>query len=444
MTDSPLELAFLRMQALAEVEWHDDTQDLWRQAFDSLRQAVESLSGEKLGAPRLSRIEQARKSWDAYARGGQRPGRRDVAALCWEPQIACSSEFAPLLSDQVPLRRRALRGLMNSYHQRWYSRSPEVESLLKRSLSTMPKPRGILARWLANAVELVGPLAVNELAENCLKARSSVTARLSEWGLSGNSQFGVEAAGRLARLVTETGNAVSAFNYAMGTFFPEDDALIEPARWGEAFHRLVTNTRLTSDAQHRQDLVDLALKTRKLDDPRLRLGQWQNVPPAARDIVMQWLSEEDLRFFFDLLMQGRADPQRRSSFWVKYVNRAIRSRVVVGERDYTRLRPKLDEIRARGRTYARMKGAGGANAHVSAFIMDFGEVTIVEFSQPNSACYIYENDPRNPYLDFTQQVFDWSQLKNRQRGEYHAHVHPPGNWHAEFRRVLAQHGVRPE
>jgi len=264
-------------------------------------------------------------------------------------------------------------------------------------------------------------------------------------GLSATSQFGMAAAGELARLVAENRNALSAFDYAVGTFFPEDDALIEPARWGEVYHRLVSNTELTSDANRRQALVDLALKTRGLDDPRLRLGQWQNVPPAARDIVMQWLSEEDLRFFFDLLMQeGRADPQRRRSFWLKYLDRAIRSRVVVGERDYTRLRPKLEAIQARGRTYARMKGAGYSNAYVSAFIMDFGEVTIVEFSKPNSACYIYENDPRNPYLDFTQQVFDWNQLKNRQMGEYHSHVHPPENWHAEFKRVLAQHGVRPQ
>jgi len=302
----------------------------------------------------------------------------------------------------------------------------------------------VVAKWIAHEKELVGPRAANDLAESCLKARSSITACLSALGVSANSQFGMEAAGKLARLVSEPRNVVPAFDYAMRTFFPEDDALIEPARWGEAFHRLLANTKLTSDAQHRQDLVDLALKTRGLDDPRLRLGQWQNVPPAARDIVMQWLSEEDLRFFFDLLMQGRSDPQQRRSFWVNYLDRAIRSRVVVGERDYKRLRPKLDEIRARGRTYARMKGAGGANMHVSAFIMDFGEVTIVEFSRPNSACYIYENDPKNPYLDFTQQVFDWRQLKNWEMGERHTHWSPPGRWHAEFKRALAQHGVRPQ
>jgi hypothetical protein len=441
VTSFSLEAEMHRMSSLASMTWELRVDDDATTRFDALKRATDELSGEKMAAPRTSRVEQARKVWESYSAGGRPPDRRDVKALCWEPDVAISKPFLRILSKQIPLSRRAVRGLMASHHERWELGSRDLDEVLKRALDALAKSRGVVAQWVRHQEQLIGPRAPNALAESCLSSRTSVTERLSKLGVSTSSQFAMEAAGKLSRKVSEPRHATSAFYFATHAFFPEDNNIISPLQWGEAFRRLVTSRTLTSTPENRQLLIDLALKTRALGDPRLRVGQWQNVPVEARDLVIQWLSEEDLRFFFDLLMQDRADPQRRRQFWISYVNRALRSRVVVGKRDHARLRPKLDEIRARGRTYARMGGAGGANDHVSAFIMDFGEVTIVEFSQPNSACYIYENDARNPYLDFTQQVFDWHELKNREMGDYHSHV---PHWHGKFRYILAQHGIRPE
>jgi hypothetical protein len=333
---------------------------------------------------------------------------------------------------------------MASHHTNWQSGSTELERSLTHSLKSPGGSRGVLEKWRRHSRQLIGPDAHRQLALYCLNSKKSVTAQLSEWGLTADSQFGMAAAGELALRATEPVHASRDFAQVVGTYLAEDNPFISPADWGRAFERLVTNTVIASDPSARQELVDLALKTRGLDDPRLRRGQWENVPARARDIVIQWLSEEDLRFFFDLLMQDRADHQKRRRFWLRYLDGAIQSRVVVGKRDYNRLRAKLSEIEKRGRTYARMRGAGANNDHVSAFIMDFGKVTIVEFSQANSACYIYVNDPRAPYLNLAQQVFHWDDLKNRQMGEHHAHVHPPSRWHEKFKRVLAQYGVRPE
>lgn len=444
MTDTSLESALHRIGVLADAEWTMPLEHGGRPMLQALRTAVEELSGEKLAGPRTSRVEQAKKAWATYSAGGIAPGSRDLTALCWEPEVAHSAKFLRLLGEQTPLRRRAVRGLMTSYHAKWHLRSRDLEATLKYAIEAIPRSRGVIAQWSDSQRELIGPRAPTMLADSCLASGVSVTARLSKLGLSSSSQFAVEAAATLSRRITEPRHAVSAFVYATSVFFPEDNNILDPANWGEAFRQLVTTKALASDAKNRQLLIDLALKTRGLDDPRLRLGQWQNVPIEARDMVVQWLSEEDLLFFFELLMQNQADPQERREFWVRYVNRALRSRVVVGKRDHQRLRGKLDEIEARGRSYARMRGATAADTHVSAFIMDFGEVTIVEFSQPNSACYIYENDARNPYLDFTQQGFDWDELKNREMGDYYPHSHPPARWHEKFRAVLAQYGVRPE
>lgn len=430
-----------RMSALASMTWELHADDDATTRFEALKRATDELSGERMAAPPASRVEQARAAWESYSAGGDPPSRQDMKTLCWEPDVAVSKPFLQIVSKQVPLSGRAVRGLMASNHERWKLGSRDLDKVLNRSLKALTKSRGVVAQWARHQDQLIGAYAPDVLAESCLSSRTSVTERLSTLGISTSSQFAMDAAGKLSRKVSEPRHATSAFHFALHRFFPEDNNIISPVHWGEAFGRLVTSTTLTSIAENRKLLIDLALKTRALGDPRLRVGQWQNVPAEARDLVTQWLSEEDLRFFFDLLMQDRRDQQQRRRFWIRYVNRALRSRVVIGRRDHDRLRPKLDEIRARGRTYARMGGAGGSNAHVSAFIMDFGEVTIVEFSQPNSACYIYKNDARNPYLDFTQQVFGWHELKNTKMGEYYSHS---PNWHVKFGDILARYGIRPE
>ena len=88
-----------------------------------------------------------------------------------------------------------------------------------------------------------------------------------------------------------------------------------------------------------------------------------------------------------------------------------------------------------------MTGAGGANAHVSAFIMDFGKATVVEFSQPNSACYVYTDNDEDLYLDLSSSQFGWKQLKNTARADFYAHR---GAWQQKFRGILAEYGIRPE
>jgi hypothetical protein len=333
---------------------------------------------------------------------------------------------------------------MASYHEAWTPNAGHIEDILERSLRTLPKSRGIVGKWRNEPKELVGPDAPDRFAEACAKSRVSITARLAGWGLSASSNFARQAASRLAQRLTSPKNAEACLEFSLKTFFPQDNLLLDPAAWGLAFDRLVGCETLPKAGDTRQRLIDLALKTRGLTDPRLRQGEWANVPERARERILQWLSEEDLRFFFDLLLEDQADPHRRREFWIRYVDHAVRSRVVIGRKDEKRLFPELQEIRARGRTYAQMRGAGGANDHVSAFIMDFGDVTIVEFSQPNSACYIYANDPADPYLDLSRPEFEWHELKNRRAGNHHSHVHPPSRWHGKFEGELARHGIRTE
>lgn len=443
MAELELKEALRRLGVLATMDWVMADHAADGAQYGALAEAVESLGASANSkSVRPSRLERAQASWDRHLASGGVVNRSDLMTLCWEPSVASTSEFCRTLGAAVPLRCRAVRGLMNSYHELWPPPTEDLELLLRLSLRTMDRARDPVESWMPLVKQLVGATSPSEFADGCLEDRLSVSSRLESLGLSPTTEFARSSAWELGLAATEPDEAPAHVDYLLTTFFGEDNALLEPREWGQIYARLVLNDRLLAGDLERQRLIDLALQVRGLGDPRLHIRAWENVPPAARDRVMQWLSEEDLRFFFDMIMEGQADPQGRYAFWIDYAGRALRSRVVVGTKDQSRLAAKLDEIRRRGRTYARMRGATTVNSHVSAFIMDFGEVVVVEFSQRNSACYIYRNDPRNPYFDLLQQGFAWSQLKNT-RAAHRWMSHGYG-WQDRFRSTLAGYGIRPE
>jgi hypothetical protein len=334
-----------------------------------------------------------------------------------------------------------MRGLMASYHQKWDASLVKIEKILKANLRRAKNSRGRVGAWNSVEAQLIGREAPGHFAAACIADGSSAFGRLSKLGLRSDSTFARSAAEKLIMAATNDRQDATLLNFAATTLFPEDDSMLSPIAWGRAFDSAVSSLPRTASEEDQQKIIDLALRTRKLPDPRINIVAWQNVPERARKTIMQWLSKEDLRFFFDLIMEGQSDPQGRYPFWIKYAGEALRARVVVSEKDEWRLEEKLLELKARGRSYAKMENAGGANSNVSAFIMDFGEVTVVEFSKINSACYVYANSTKDPYVDFSQDSFSWRKLKNTKLGKYYAHA--PG-WPATFERILAQHGIRPE
>lgn len=388
-----------------------------------------------------SRLDRARRAWASCVESGGKIAESELLALCWDPEIAMRPDFCQRLNSMRQVRSRAIRGLMASYHETWLKDSAPLASILRSRLSSMDRVRGVVERWVYHVDELVGAGAAARFGAACLTSRLSVSKRLSDFGLTAVSRFARAAATELVESAIEARGDDATFEFLVQRVFPHDNAVLSAAVWGKAFDSLVQDTKRASSDDARQRLIDLALQTRGLPDPRIQTAEWQNVPQRTRDRVMQWLSKDDLRFFFNLIMQGQSDVQGRYPFWLKYAGRALRARLVVGDADVARLATQLEAFRQRGRSYARMKGAGSGNANASAFIMDFGPVTIVEFSRPNSSCFVYKNDDTGGYIDLLHSHFAWSQLKNTKAGAYYPHS---SGWENRFRNWLAGYGVRPE
>jgi hypothetical protein len=79
----------------------------------------------------------------------------------------------------------------------------------------------------------------------------------------------------------------------------------------------------------------------------------------------------------------------------------------------------------------------------SAFLLDFGRVMVVEFSQVNNAVYVYEHREIPDLNDafWSQARFSLSTLKQKDRC-IERMTHTP-HWQSKMRTLLAQFGIHP-
>lgn len=127
-------------------------------------------------------------------------------------------------------------------------------------------------------------------------------------------------------------------------------------------------------------------------DPRIAGAdvRWRGVSDKARQVFTQWITKEDLRFFFDVVAKACNDPKfaYRKAFWMAYFERITFCRPVLrGDAEHLfRNDPQAMQY-YRDRRPAELKG-GNSNQH--AFIIQMTEFTFVEFSTAG-ACYVYRN-----------------------------------------------------
>jgi hypothetical protein len=82
----------------------------------------------------------------------------------------------------------------------------------------------------------------------------------------------------------------------------------------------------------------------------------------------------------------------------------------------------------------------------SAFLLDFGEVLVVEFSKVGNACYIYQKRAAKELIpDFwTTEPFHASGGKGLKQSALAAErIRHTAGWQDELSMILARHGVRP-
>lgn len=411
--------------------------------FQKLKTVVAKLGTQASSRPPYS--ERYIQQWTDYEAGKSADVERGAARyLCWESEIATTEKFLTYLQQsEVELNRRSLEGLVRSCHTKWEGSFPESLSVAKarRLLDTYDGPSPVLVKWKSHLTAILGKDGPSLLAKELIAKEKTLKDHLSQWYLEVKSPFVRQLVAAATALARQRLDAPTdrLFQILFNELLPWANWRISDLK--KEITEIILHRACTGKAQ---ELVQAFILEHKelLGDPRLPANRtkWAEVSEGAKNKVLQWLCREDIYFFFDHMYQDRTDPHHRKEFWLRYLDRCVASRPLLGSGDALRLRTILRRDRSKVGHFGNLRG--GDN---SAFLLDFGGITVVEFSKVG-ACFIYENQRFSSIVDFWQSgSFLESDMKDPSRCLKRIVHRITANidWRIEAQRTLAMKNVRP-
>lgn len=402
---------------------------------------------KELSAPVTSQVpsfnrNQLLATWEAHKREPNtiplRP--RDFRHCCWEPEIAGDPEFQAILkTGQYTITASALRGMLYCYHQQFgrLSRNLELGSLLRRLIADKATTIGSFEVWNKQLDKIMGPEAPKLLAREASESWSLPEDKLKELGLNQTTEYARRFASELAILAAEAFESIDIGQVQQILDGIVSSKLVEGDHYKSALSTIIRSKRAERELTIQRQLLDFLLKNQGLGDPRITPENWAGISEVAKATVIQWLSKEDINLFFGLIMKDKEDKHGRKNFWLDYVDKIIRSRAFISRDDLQTHAVRLEEIRAQGRSFGKFIGSSPA----SAFILEFKNIVVVEFSEVGNACYIYQkNDFSEMVSNFWAEEIPFKSLKDRDRGE--KITHSSKSWQPHTRLRLRHYGVR--
>lgn len=418
---------------------------------ERLRQVVEQVGQDRPARPVLCPDEFVRQ-WNLFVAGrGPAPGGRGIRYLCWEPDVANSVGFRRhLMTSGFDLRARSIQGLVRSCHQRWSREllgAKGAVAFARHCLLGYRGPNRVLKRW-RECEELLFDHA--PFARDLLATGRTPHEQGAQWNVDAQSVFFLSAMEVAAEAIRAPRSRATGDDVRNVLFWDG----WELGRFKKEIGRIL----LLPDVAERpalRELVPLVLSDARLRDPRLPANakNWVGVPTDARDTFIRWLSAADIEFFFEHVLPRGSDPHGRKPFWMSYLHQVKRSRPLLSDGDYARLRRTEAQMRSRLGSFGRVD-----HATTSAFLLDFGNLLVIEFSEPGNACYCFATPlSARVVADFWGAApFNFWSLKPRtqvgslnldnvgdrtlNRGFRFTHAGP---WEQKASRQLAIMGIRP-
>lgn len=368
----------------------------------------------------------------------------DIRSLIWERDIVLTLNFIEhLFERQFSVRRSAIKGFIFALASRWN----EVEAgdlqlpQFEHALSQLSK---------SDFLNTVRPFILHSMghiafADLVTQRKSSVNDVFGEiFGLvlpttpyTSSVLRVVSQKARAAALSPNRGEREWFYNSVL-VLLPKADLLPCLGLIVKEIERL--------DAQEpKEELKGFILTHPNLGDPRLPgfEGNWVKDDPVTQSVI-EWLSQSDISFFFELFFEDRRDYQGRKQFWLRYAHRIRGTRVVISTPDRTRLRRQLldlDPKKVNKKMFGHLMSSGQMP---TAFMMDFGDFWVVEFSLPGHACYFYNKASSFKFSNRTAfwdtEVFSVTDLKNRARCT--DRLSHNDKWESKFSALLAANGIR--
>ncbi len=345
--------------------------------FSNIKQLIVKLESEVSGAfvPRPIPPEY-REQWNNYLQNEN--FKIDLVALwalCREVDIVHDPKFAKYLFRNVDVAKaKVIKGLVWSLHQKWggIAQKTEITGYIAKQLSAYSGSDRVLLKWKGDVITVIGENGSAYFAKkNLLVDFKSPKVASKEWFLSEFSEYISSAVAYAMDVCIEK---VTSSSDIIDYLF---DKLFIWTGWESNRNVLdatVKKLLLHPDVFEFKDRLRSAILSHPLlGDPRLpaNRNKWVGVDPSACQRFIQWISADDILFFFDYILK-KQDPHQRRSFWLKNIT----------SYNFTGCRCLLSEAAAnelRGNKDIRF-GRLSDTQNKAAFILDFGKLVAVEFS----------------------------------------------------------------
>ena len=363
---------------------------------------------------------------------------RAIRYLSWETDVAIRPVFQEVALTPERVGARSLQGLVRSVHRRWVStvNTPSVGNLVV-ALSNYAKKNALIEKWKQNLGHVLNKDGPARFASDVLRGTATWDKVAEAWGLEADTEFGNEV---LIQCIAQSVGARTQVDALQGVAirFVLPSKHWRPSSFKTCVQQMIVASSRFSPHQS-EELKDFIVNDSRLLDPRLPANgpNWVGISDSARDMVIQWLSAEDIQLFFDHVLPKRSDPHGRKPFWLRYKAKVKRSRPLLAGFDEGRWQANAATMGKRN--YGRMEH----NCNASAFLLDFGRVIVAEFSRVGNAVYVYERRDVPDLNDafWSQGRFSLSTLKQKDCA-IEAMTHTP-LWQSKMRTLLAQFGIHP-
>jgi hypothetical protein len=390
------------------------------------------------------RSEQYLEQWNRYLDGEVKTlDKLALKYLCWESDVVVNPLFCKILVNNAgTLPTRAIKGLVSTIHQNWHknAHSDPVTNFTVAELSRYSGKDRAITKWKSGVKMLLGKDAAASFAKNVLLDSFAEMKNAAElWAISEDTAF-------------MRYSAVNAFEQALSQIETREGTvayiLKELFYWhgwrvnADGFRHMVNKLMLYPQAHvYSEELRPKILNHEMLGDPRLPVNRnrWLAIEQEAKQKFIGWLSKRDIVFFFDHVLKDK-DRHGRRQFWLEYIDSMKSSRPFLSDSTAMEFRRNRDV------NFGKLSAA----SNKAAFILDFGEVVVTEFSEVGMI-YIYKR------AEFETRVKDiWtnghiqeSTLKDQRLDDDCKIRHRAiedivyVDWRRNARSTLARYGVRP-
>jgi hypothetical protein len=381
-----------------------------------------------------------------------RLSQREIRLLSRSAKIGLSNQFIGYLkSKPAAPAASVIRGLLASFVDTWEHSAQNIE--LAESINTWvnsPNVVEMLKWWRDHPEYWMDSAAHQTIAHIIIADRLVAEEAAKRFHLpQGSSLLRLS----LAHAVSSIANNIDRvraeeIDFLLTILFAEP--LIGKECLDSALTAMVTSRMATDSEPFRTQVVNLVLLHPQFGDPRIQLHNWGNGLQQAKEIVLGWLSAEDIRTFFEIILSDADDAHGRKEFWLRYDKRIRLSRVFVANKDRRSRHEQLQELAEKGRQFGEAEGV------TSIFVLDLGPVVAAEFSKAGNALYLYEKDNFKKVMkNFFAASVCHTDLKSQKWA-----IKPPsrssslsyrvtrgfshnGGWQDTVRDVLYKYGITP-